>query len=118
MYENFRNEIVWQRNTSHNDGKKFGCVHDVIYFYTKGNDYNYRRIEIERSEDEHKKRFPSVDENGRRYTLDNLAAAGSGPPRRFGDKMPQNTYGKPARPFELWNIGNYETVYWQEKQNL
>ena len=26
-------------------------------------------------------------------------------------------YGKPARPFELWNIGNYETVYWQEKQD-
>ncbi len=25
-------------------------------------------------------------------------------------------YEKPARPFELWNIGNYETVYWQEKQ--
>lgn len=22
-------------------------------------------------------------------------------------------YGKPARPFELWNTGNYETVYWQ-----
>jgi len=26
-------------------------------------------------------------------------------------------YGKPARPFEIWNIGNYETVYWQEKQD-
>jgi len=26
-------------------------------------------------------------------------------------------YGKPARPFELWNIGSYETVYWQEKQD-
>jgi len=26
-------------------------------------------------------------------------------------------YDKPARPFELWNIGNYETVYWQEKQD-
>jgi len=26
-------------------------------------------------------------------------------------------YGKPARPFEIQNIGNYETVYWQEKQN-
>jgi len=26
-------------------------------------------------------------------------------------------YGKPARPFELLNIGNYETVYWQEKQD-
>jgi len=26
-------------------------------------------------------------------------------------------YGKPSRPFELWNIGNYETVYWQERQD-
>ncbi|MEA3475688.1 MAG: hypothetical protein U9R23_04525 [Candidatus Cloacimonadota bacterium] len=26
-------------------------------------------------------------------------------------------YGKPARPFEIQNIGNYETVYWQEKQD-
>jgi DNA modification methylase len=26
-------------------------------------------------------------------------------------------YGNPAKPFELWNIGNYETVYWQEKQD-
>ncbi|MEM0201517.1 MAG: site-specific DNA-methyltransferase, partial [Candidatus Micrarchaeaceae archaeon] len=26
-------------------------------------------------------------------------------------------YDKPARPFELWNIGNYETIYWQEKQD-
>jgi adenine-specific DNA-methyltransferase len=24
-------------------------------------------------------------------------------------------YGKPARPFEIWNVGNYETVYWQER---
>ncbi|HIH96719.1 MAG TPA: hypothetical protein HA348_04460 [Thermoplasmata archaeon] len=32
--------------------------------------------------------------------------------------MPEKKqYGKPARPFELWNIGNYETVYWQEKQD-
>ena len=31
--------------------------------------------------------------------------------------MTDTTYGKPSRPFELWNIGNYETVYWQEKQD-
>ena len=24
-------------------------------------------------------------------------------------------YGKPAKPFEIWNIGNYETVYWRER---
>lgn len=25
-------------------------------------------------------------------------------------------YEKPARPFEIWNIGNYETIYWEEKR--
>ena len=31
--------------------------------------------------------------------------------------MPDKKYAKPSRPFELWNIGNYETVYWQERQD-
>ena len=26
----------------------------------------------------------------------------------------KDKYGKPARPFELWNIGNYELAYWKE----
>lgn len=26
----------------------------------------------------------------------------------------KNTYGAPARPFEIWNIGNYELAYWKE----
>ncbi len=30
--------------------------------------------------------------------------------------MSDKKYEKPARPFELWNIGNYETTYWQEKE--
>ena len=25
-------------------------------------------------------------------------------------------YGYPARPFEIWNIGNYETIYWKDKE--
>jgi len=33
------------------------------------------------------------------------------------DENKNKKYDKPARPFELWNIGNYETVYWQEKQD-
>jgi adenine-specific DNA-methyltransferase len=31
--------------------------------------------------------------------------------------MSDKEYSKPARPFELWNIGNYETVYWQERED-
>jgi len=31
--------------------------------------------------------------------------------------MPDRKYGKPARPFEIWSIGNYETIYWLERQD-
>jgi len=27
----------------------------------------------------------------------------------------KKNYGKLARPFEIWNVGNYETIYWEEK---
>jgi adenine-specific DNA-methyltransferase len=33
------------------------------------------------------------------------------------DEEGKKKYNKPARPFELLNIGNYETVFWQEKQD-
>ena len=33
------------------------------------------------------------------------------------DDKGKRKYDKPARPFELKNIGNYETVYWQERED-
>lgn len=33
------------------------------------------------------------------------------------DEKGKKKYERPAKPFELWNIGNYETVYWQEKED-
>ena len=32
----FRNEIVWQRTSSHNDPSRYGRVHDTLLFYLKG----------------------------------------------------------------------------------
>jgi adenine-specific DNA-methyltransferase len=33
------------------------------------------------------------------------------------DDKGKKKYDKPARPFELWNIGNYEMAYWQERED-
>ncbi|MET8177447.1 DNA methyltransferase [Streptomyces sp. NPDC005336] len=33
---NFRNEIIWKRTSGHSDAGRYGRVHDVILFYTKG----------------------------------------------------------------------------------
>jgi site-specific DNA-methyltransferase (adenine-specific) len=35
--DSFRNEIIWQRMSSHNDSKKSGAVHDSIFYYSKTN---------------------------------------------------------------------------------
>jgi len=34
-YENFVNEIIWRRAYSHNDGNKYGCIHDTLLWYSK-----------------------------------------------------------------------------------
>jgi adenine-specific DNA-methyltransferase len=34
-YENFKNEIVWQRTSSHNDPGRFGIINDSLLFYSK-----------------------------------------------------------------------------------
>ncbi len=31
--------------------------------------------------------------------------------------MSDKKYNKPARPFEIWNIGNYEIIYQQDLEN-
>ncbi len=39
--KNFRNEVVWKRTSAHSSAKRWGPVHDVILFYTKGEDYTW-----------------------------------------------------------------------------
>jgi adenine-specific DNA-methyltransferase len=39
--QNFLNEIVWRRTGAHNDPGRYGNIHDVIFFYTKGEDYTW-----------------------------------------------------------------------------
>src|SRR5512138_1546873 len=34
--ENFVNEVVWQRTSSHNDSRKWMAVHDSILYYARG----------------------------------------------------------------------------------
>ena len=50
-YRNFRNEIVWKRSHSRSSiSKIFRRAHDVILFYTKGDDYIYNMQYRELSE--------------------------------------------------------------------
>lgn len=41
-FQNYRNEITWKRKSgSANPSNKYGCMTDIILFYTKSNEYHF-----------------------------------------------------------------------------
>lgn len=85
--ENFRNEIVWKRSLPHNDPKKYGSIHDVIFYYVKSENYTFNQQYTGLSDSYVESHYGQVDKKGRRYQLTSLAASGPGPSRRFGEKL-------------------------------
>ena len=85
--ENFINEVIWRRSYSHNDGKKFGAIHDTLFLYSKTDSYFFRPAFMPRSDDETIDEYPNICEiTGKRYKSVSMNAAGSGEPRIFGKK--------------------------------
>lgn len=48
--QNFRNEIIWHYRRWTNISSKFKAMHDIIFFYTKSNKYQFNLVEIEPTE--------------------------------------------------------------------
>lgn len=71
--KNFRNEIIWQRNPSHEDSKTYGNTSDVILFY--GASINKDAIRVPLDAETKKKHYRFVDEKGA-YRPENLKSGG------------------------------------------
>jgi adenine-specific DNA-methyltransferase len=79
--KNFRNEIVWKRSTAHSDAKQgrkeYGNIHDVILFYSKGDDWKWTTQYIDLDEKYTRSKYPYVEEHtGRRYGLWDMTGPG------------------------------------------
>ena len=79
--EHFRTEIVWKRSTAHSDAKQgrrqFGGIHDVLLFYTKGDDWTWNPEHIPYDDEYVDTKYRHVEEEtGRLYRLDNLTGPG------------------------------------------
>ena len=85
--ENFRNEIIWRRSYSHNDGNRFGAIHDTIYYYSKSENSKYKPVYVPRTEEETAEEYPNICEiTGKRFKSVSLNAQGQGEPRYFGER--------------------------------
>ncbi|WP_295390053.1 site-specific DNA-methyltransferase [uncultured Thiodictyon sp.] len=79
-YENFINEVIWQRQTSHGDAGQgaahFGRIHDVILIYGITESRYANQIYSAYSGDYIRSHYSLIDETGRRYQLGDLNAPG------------------------------------------
>lgn len=79
--DSFINEIVWKRQSAHNDAKQgskhLGRVHDTIFFYAPGDDYSFTHQYRPYDADYVEKFYKHIDPvSGRRYSLGDITAPG------------------------------------------
>lgn len=102
--QSFRNEVVWKRTSAHSDAKRYGAVHDSIFFYSKsGTKWTWNKQHLPRDVSALNTHDIAREPDGRIYRLGDMSAAGQGPPRRFGDKVLEPPVGNHWR-FSQENI--------------
>ncbi len=79
--QNFQNEIVWKRTSAHSDRTQgnvlhMGRIHDVMLFYTKSEFATRHSVYTPYDDSYINKMYNKVDDDGRRYRLDNLTGPG------------------------------------------
>lgn len=85
--QNFLNEIIWQRTYAHSDANKFGQVHEAIFIYRKTENHLFNKQFTDHSNSYIQSHYGQTDEDGRKYRLVTLSAAGHGEPKLFGDEL-------------------------------
>ena len=79
---NFRNEIVWKRNSGNNAGNQYGRNHDTLLYYVVSNQATWNSAVAADYSPEQRARF-KTDQNGCLYKAENLTAPGTTPSRSF-----------------------------------
>ena len=111
--DNYRNEVVWQRrygtfSTVH-QSNKFGAATDTILFYAKTRQtpfYPQYSFDDPQYKQYIEKTFRHVDENGRRYRIDNLANPALRPNLIYeykGYPPPKNGWAISREKMEDWD---------------
>lgn len=76
--ERFLSEIIWKRSSSHNSAKRYAPVHDVIFFYSKTENYTWNDARQPIPVETIDAWYNNVEKGtGRRFNRADLTAAGT-----------------------------------------
>ncbi|TJV19707.1 site-specific DNA-methyltransferase [Mesorhizobium sp.] len=94
---NFLNEVIWKRTSAHSSARRYGPIHDVLLFYSRGERHcwnaQYQPYDVEYLDTF----FDQEDANGRRWKRTDLTGAG----KRNGET------GKPWRGIDITAKGRH-----------
>jgi adenine-specific DNA-methyltransferase len=74
--ENYQNEIIWQRNTAHNNPLRYGPIHDVIYYYSKSNSPIWNQQYMPYGDEYVRTSFTETTPDGRRFRINEITGSG------------------------------------------
>jgi len=73
---NFRNEIIWKRTSGHSDARRYGRVHDIIFYFTKTSQATWNQTYQPYDQAYIDQYYRYQDLDGRKWMSDNLSASG------------------------------------------
>jgi site-specific DNA-methyltransferase (adenine-specific) len=73
---NFRDEITWKRTSAHSDSQVFGKAHDIIFYYSKSNEFIHNKQYQPYDEGYIDSHYRYKDDKGRIYRTSDLTAKG------------------------------------------
>lgn len=99
----FRSEVIWKRTTAHNSAKRYGPVHDVILFYSKGSEYVWNPSFQAYDPRYVATKYRHKDAKGNLYRLSDL----TGPGRRKGPSGDEWRGYNPTESGRHWQPPSY-----------
>lgn len=72
----WRNEIVWKRTSGHSDARRYGRSHDVLLYYSAGEEPVWNQLFQPYDEDYVEQYYRCQDADGRRFMSGDASAAG------------------------------------------
>ena len=73
---NFRNELIWKRQSAHSDARGYGSVHDTVLFYAKSDAFRWNPTFQPYDPKYVEQYYRYTDSDGRRFMSGDLGAAG------------------------------------------
>ncbi len=120
--ENFINDITRIKCNPKNFSRKgYGNVKDMILFYSKSRNFLWNEPRVEMTEEDIKRLFPKVDDQGRRYTTTPLHAPGETENGDTGKKW-NGLFPPPGRHWrvsraELTRLNKLNLIEWSKTGN-